>query len=167
MIIKKHILENLEALNRSYAKATSERESLFCSKLAILELCGWIEESMDDVVLKCARRYLKSFANVEFIKTKVVKRTYGFDYDRHFRPMLFRLIGLINVEKLEKKVDQGKQARLKATLTALKTVRDAQAHTHTKGTMPSINAPSVTLSQLSELYDGLIEYDRTLRNIRF
>ena len=31
------------------------KESLFCSKLTIMELCGWVEESMDDVVLRYSR----------------------------------------------------------------------------------------------------------------
>jgi len=167
MIVKKHILTNLNALNRSYKKASSQRESYFCSKLAILELCGWIEKSMDDVVLRCAYRHLKNHANVNFISDEIVKRTYGFDYERHFRRMLIHLLGLINVEKVKKRVDQKKQAQLKVTLAALTTVRNSQAHTHTKGTMQSINAPSVTLSQIPPLYDGLKEYDRTIRNAKF
>ena len=164
MIVKKDILAILAVLNRSYNKASSQRESILCSKLAILELCGWIEESMDDVVLKCAHRRLKDPANVTYIRDEIVKRTYGFDYQHHFRRMLIHLLGLINVEKLEKTVDQEKQVQLKATLEALTSVRNSQAHTHTKGTMQSINAPSVTIGQLPAIYDGLKEYERTIRN---
>ena len=167
MIVKKEILKSLSGLNRSYQRAKSQREAFLCSKLAILELCGWIEESMDDVVLRYAKRHLKIAANVKFVESEIVKKTHGFDYEFHFRRMLIRLVGLINVEKIEKTVDQHKQAKLKATLAALKIVRDSQAHTHTKGTTQRIDAPSVTLSQLPVLYDGLKEYDRTLRTIRF
>ena len=167
MITKSYILENLKTLDRSYAKASSARKSLFYSKLAILELCGWIEESMDDVILRCARRHLKNNANVKFVRKEIVQRTYGFDYERHFRSMLIQLLGLINVEKIEKSVDQRKHIQLKATLKALKTVRDSEAHTHIKGVTRSINAPSATLNQFPALYDGLMEYDRTIGNTRF
>ena len=167
MIVKRQILVNLNALNRSYLKASSERESFFCSKLAILELCGWIEESMDDVVLRCAIRHLRKDANVNFVRKIIIKRTYGFDYELNFRRMLIQLLGLINVEKIEKSVDQNKHIQLKATLKALKTVRDSEAHTHIKGVTRSINAPSATLNQFPALYDGLMEYDRTIGNARF
>ena len=58
MIARSYILTNLKTLDRKYNRATSTRDSLFYSKLAILELCGWIEESMDDIVLRCACRHL-------------------------------------------------------------------------------------------------------------
>lgn len=167
MIARSYILANLKALDRSYRKATSARESLFFSKLAILELCGWIEQSMDDVILRCACRHLKENANVSFVRDVIVKKTYGFEYDRHFRRMLIQLLGLIAVEKIEKRVDQVKRMQLTATLGALKTVRDSEAHTHIKGTTRYINAPSVTLNQFPTVYDGLIEYDRVIRNTRF
>ena len=167
MIAKSYILENLKTLDRSYAKASSARKSLFYSKLAILELCGWIEESMDDVILRCAHRHLKNNANVKFVSKEIVQRTSGFDYERHFRWMLIQLLGLINVEKIEKSVDQKKHIQLKATLKALKTVRDSEAHTHIKGVTRSINAPSATLNQFPALYNGLMEYDRAIGNTRF
>ena len=122
---------------------------------------------MDDVILRCARRHLKNSANVKYVSKEIVQRTYGFDYERHFRSMLIQLLGLINVEKIEKSVDQRKQIQLKATLKALKTVRDSEAHTHIKGVTRSINAPSATLNQFPALYNGLMEYDRAIGNTRF
>ena len=167
MIARSYILANLGSLDRKYKKATSKRESLFYSKLAVLELCGWIEESMDDVVLRCARRHLKNQANFTYVQNEIVKRTYGFDYQQHFRRMLIQLLGVINVERIEKSVDQNKQLKLTATLNALKTVRNAEAHTHIKGVTRQINAPSVTLGQFSALYEGLVEFEATLRQSKF
>lgn len=164
MIARSYILSNLKALDCKYRKTTSPKELLFYSKLAILELCGWIEESMDDIVLRCAMRHLKINSNKEFVRKKIVKRNYGFDYDDHFRRMLCQLIGIINVERLEKNVDQAKKARLKAVLSTLKIARNAEAHTHIKGVTRHINAPSVTLSQFPAVSDGLLEYDRVIRN---
>ena len=90
MIARSYILDNLTTLDRKYRNSTTTKESLFYSKLAVLELCGWIEESMDDIVLRCARRHLKDQANIDYVHEDIVKRTYGFDYQRHFRRMLMR-----------------------------------------------------------------------------
>lgn len=164
MITRSYILSNLRALDRLYKNAASSKESLFCSKLAILELCGWIEESMDDVILRCASRHLKFNENREYVRKLVVRKTYGFDYDYHFRGMLIQLIGIISVETLEKRVDQVKQTQLKATLATLKSARDPEAHTHIKGVTRHINAPSITLSQFAVVYEGLVEYDTVIRS---
>ena len=79
MIARSYILANLKTLDRKYNMATSTRDSLFYSKLAILELCGWIEESMDDIVLRCACRHLTDIDNITFVKRQIIKRNYGFD----------------------------------------------------------------------------------------
>lgn len=166
MITRSYILANLKTLDRNYKTATS-RESLFYSKLAILELCGWIEESMDDIVLRCAYRHLSEKDNNKFVKEQIVKKTYGFDYEQHFRKMLIHLLGIINVEKIEKSIDQSKRTKFMAALAELKTVRNQEAHTHIKGVTRHINAPSVTHSKFSALYDGLLEFDAALRRKKF
>lgn len=163
MIARSYITSNLGAINRSYLKAPSHKESLLLSKLAILELCGWIEESMDEVVMRCAARHLKLQGNVNYCQKEFVNKTYGFDYHRNFRFMLIRLLGLINVEKIEGRVDQVKSDRMKGALSSLKVQRNTEAHTHLKGTTRRINAPSVTIGQFQPLYEGLVEFDRVIR----
>jgi hypothetical protein len=54
MIAKTYILNNLSTIEKLYNDSSSIKNSLFYSKLAILELCGWTEESMDDIIKKCA-----------------------------------------------------------------------------------------------------------------
>lgn len=122
---------------------------------------------MDDVIFRCARRHLKASNNLVFVDKEIIKKTHGFDYERNFRKMLMQLLGLVNVERIEKDVDQNKRMQFTATLTALKLSRDSEAHTHIKGVTRRINAPSVTLSQFPTLYDGLVEYDKVLRNNNF
>jgi hypothetical protein len=167
MIARSYILTNLKTLDRKYNRATSTRDSLFYSKLAILELCGWIEESMDDIVLRCACRHLSDIDNITFVKKQIIKRNYGFDYKDNFRKMLIQLLGIINVEKIEKSIDQGKLLKLAATLDGLKEIRNTEAHTHIKGVTRSINAPSVTLAQFPALDDGLLEFRTALRQTKF
>ena len=167
MIARSYILANLKTLSRKYNGATSLKESLFYSKLALLELCGWIEESMDDIVLSCACRHLADKENIAYVEKQIVNKTHGFDYEGHFRKMLIQLLGVINVERIEKSVDQGKLMAFRATLAGLKKLRDPEAHTHIKGVTRHINAPSVTLAQFPTLYDGLLEFRAALKRTTF
>lgn len=167
MIARSYITDNLRAINRHYLNASSHRESLFFAKLAILELCGWIEETMDDIVLRCAMRHLVETQNRTHCEKEIVNKTYGFDYDRNFRFMLTRLLGLVNVEKIEARVDQAKRDAMTAALSSLKTQRNAEAHTHLRGTTRTINAPSVTIAQFQPLFEGLMEFDRVIRSRRW
>ena len=130
--------------------------------MAIIELCGWIEESMDDIILKCANRNLKEENNKKFIEKEVVGRTYGFSYKNHFRNMMTTLIGLINNEILEKSLDPVKFQKLKSELGNLTQQRNEEAHTHIKITR-RINAPSLTIIQFISIYEGLIDIEQKLK----
>lgn len=167
MLAKSYILSNLNSLDRMYRGTSSSKAALFYSKLALLELCGWIEESMDDVVIRCSIRHLRQEANRNYIKNDVVKKNYGFEYNRHFRKMLIHLIGIVQVEKLEGRIDTSVKANFESTLGALKTARNSEAHTHIKGVTRVINAPSVTISQFTAVWNGLQAYDSELRAKRF
>lgn len=167
MIAKTYILSNLTVLNNKYQRANSTKESLFFSKLALIELCGWIEESMDDIVLRCGVRHIKIHDNRKFLKRNIVESTYGFQYEKHFRKMLINLIGLINVERLEKNVDQVAFAKLKSALGLLRVPRNIEAHTHIKGMTRTIDSPSVTLRNFHDIFEGLKEIDTTLRATKY
>lgn len=163
MVSKTSIVRNLKMLDVRYRQATSQKDALFFSKLALLELCGWIEESMDDIVLRCSRRHLHEQENRTYCSKRVVKPTYGFDYREHFRQMLMRTIGLIGVEKLERRLGPQTVDQFAATLASLKMQRNAEAHTHLKGVTRTIAAPSVTLNMFSQVHAGLVAVDEAIR----
>lgn len=163
MIARNHVLANLRRLERLYLAAASQSDAQFYAKLALLELCGWIEESMDDIVLRCAARCIKDPKNRKHVIESIVGGTFGFDYSKHFRKMVMRLVGLANLEQLERRLDATKQAKLASALSALTTARNSAAHTHLRGTTRQINAPSLTLSHFQDVYEGLVEYDVKIR----
>ena len=121
---------------------------------------------MDDIVRRCAYRHLDDIENITFVEKQIIKRNYGFNYKDNFRKMLIQLLGIINVEKIEKSMDQAKLTNFTAILDALKEVRNTEAHTHIKGRTRHINAPSVTLAQFPALYDGLREFHAALRQTK-
>lgn len=163
MIVKRHIILNLRQLNRSFLDAESQKHGVYFAKLAILELCGWIEVSMDALIIEHCNRHLTQRRNLRFVENDVVKKTYGFDYESHFRKMLINIIGIIACEKLEAQVNVAVFTKFIAQLNSLKLARNGLAHTYLKGMTAIIDAPSVTMSRFDDIYAGLKEYEAILR----
>lgn len=165
MVDKSSILRNLSIISRLFDKTSNPKEALFYSKLAILELCGWIEESMDDVVKNCGNRKLRNSHNIVFLEKDIIKKVHGFDYNNNFRKMLMQVIGLIMLETIESRVDQTKLQHMQAALNALKSQRDPVAHTHIKGVTIRIDAPSVTKQRFMDVYEGLKSFEHELKRL--
>ena len=116
MLDKTTITEILDDLDDRYNGTSSgSRDPLYYSKLALIELCGWIEVTMDQMMLECARNCLSRSSDVTYMK-QVIDRNYGFTYNGHFREMLIRIVGLVNVERLESRLDPVKFELLKSSL---------------------------------------------------
>jgi len=97
------IANTLATLDTWYSEPTvgPERPKLL-SKLALLELCGWLETEQDRILFAINSVCLKDRTWVE---KEVVAKTFGFDYAKHFRPMMVRVIGEHLMRKLESEVD--------------------------------------------------------------
>lgn len=78
-----------------------------------------------------------------------------------------QVLGIINLEKLEAKLDKYKFSQMQSTLDTLKTSRDREAHTHLKGVMMRLDAPSVTKSRFDTVYNGLKDIENRTRKMRF
>jgi hypothetical protein len=105
----------------------NERPKLL-SKLATLELCGWLEGWMDDFVLELSRCCL---SDDKWVKEAVISKTNGFDYNSHLRPMLCRILGEHLTRLLEIEFDQtnpGDLDQIKSTLGLLWKQRCEFAH---------------------------------------
>ena len=163
MIAYTYIEKNLKALDIRYrSPQTSTRDAYFASKLAILELCGWIEESMDDCILRASIRVLGNERNRKLLKDKV-RKTHGFEYEHHFMSMMVQLVGLWGFERICKSVDTAVQTRFLNELKILKDRRNALAHTYTRGVTQHYDAPSVTLGRFGNVRAGLQAYDSAIR----
>lgn len=166
MVAKTYIESTLIELDILYNSATSQKKIIYYSKLATIELCGWLEESFDNIIITCANRKLKEANNKKFVKKDVVKKNYGFHYENNIRPMLFKLIGLIELEKIEKRLERtGQISILSANLTNLVGTRNDAAHTYLKGITRTYNAPSVALGYFRSIYPIIIALDTELRNL--
>ncbi|MBS4071949.1 MAG: hypothetical protein KGZ90_11505 [Algoriphagus sp.] len=163
MVVKKHILNNIQKLDRLYNSAPTA-EATYYSKLAIIELCGWIEHSMDNIADNFATRHLTS-TPFRDMYSSIKKGTYGFEYKKNFRKMLSSTIGLHNMQSIELSLTTtGEIAILEATLSSLKTLRDNAAHTFIDATT-TYQAPSATKSQLLIIYPILKKIGQQVRSL--
>lgn len=166
MIAVSYIDNTLKELDKLYNTSSSQKKAIYFSKLALIELCGWIEETVDDIILRHANRHLKEKDNKSYCKDSIVKPNYGFEYKRNIRPMLISLIGLIEVEKLEKELEKtGQVTALKGHLGNIKDSRNLAAHTYLKGVTRNFNAPSRTIGDFNRIKPILEKIDQELRKI--
>ena len=162
MVTKSYIAANLRQIERLYDASPSVQKGLFYSKLAVIELCGWIEMSMDDIILRVATRRLRKPKHLKYIEKDVVKRTYGFDYEQHFLPMVEAIVGRHGIEKMNTRLDNTLIPPLIGALSALKTARNQLAHQYIKGTTLVIDAPSVTNGRFPVVLAGLKDIEHVL-----
>ena len=168
MLHSNRIHKSLKIFDREYDKSKSNNDSLWqimYSKLAILELCGWIEEGFDEIARNCVRRKLRTKASRSLLENRI-KRTHGFGYDRNAQQLLGFALGTVKLTELEKKLE--KKARLtvlKAELSALRTQRNLAAHIYVRGTTSILDAPSVTLNRFEKINPILQDYWERVKSI--
>lgn len=165
MITRGYLNDNLQRLDKLYNESSNKKDTVFHSKLALLELCGWIEESMDNIVAVYAKKKLK-LDSFKKLHVKIVDNNYGFKYKENFRPMIIQTIGIMQAEKLESQLNKsGKIDILSGQLGALNKLRNDAAHTFIKGTTKSYDAPSSIISRFQIIYPILVEIDKEFRKL--
>ena len=168
MISAVKIKRNLDEIEARYDRHTgSPRDPLYYSKLALIELCGWIEESMDAVVRDCATKHLNNVGNIKYIEDSVIRRNFSFAYDRHFRNMLIQVLGMPKIEELEGMLDSTKFEAMKSGLEYLKKRRDSLAHTYVSNVTQNVDSPSRLKSYFQAVYDGLLDIEQCILKLKF
>lgn len=131
------------------------------SKLATLELCGWLEGEFDRLALIAESGRL---GDIEWVRAKVIKRTSGFAYERHWRPMLQMLVGEVFVRRVEQKLETeapGELDQLKSRLSVLWDLRCSFAHADMNANIvaqKTFYAPSWAIEQHKIISKLLVRY---------
>jgi hypothetical protein len=158
---KQDIESLLQKIAELYDATHDDMDKVLYSKIALLELCGWLEMTLDKIVLEYAEPKLTNASNTKYLNDRV-KSIYSFEYAK-FRDMLIAAIGIIRVEGLENLFELQK---LRTDLGELKKKRDDFAHTTViVGAMPNIDAPSITINKLRNLYPILQKLESELNEI--
>jgi len=144
------LIRELESL---YDAPVAPNHKDFYSKLALIEICGWLEISMDEIIKTYSTNKLIAQSYKDEVEQKVIDKTYGCDYKDHFRPMLIRLVGLKGVETLESELKtQAVFQILVSQLGSLWTLRCQVAHTSIAGVTMTYQAPSAMKRYLDSLH---------------
>ena len=159
----KDTLKNLQLL---YDSHTETSQKIYFSKLAILELCGWLEAVEDEIIKGYASVKLSGQSNIEI--TEMVKRNYGFEYKGHLRPMIIQLVGIKGIETLENNLEPaGVLEILIMQLSSLWALRSILAHTSTviTGATQTYQAPSCMTTYLRSLHPILTTLENELNQL--
>lgn len=139
MIDARTIQSDITEIERLYNDTQTElRHAVYYSKLALMEICGWLEEAMDIIIKDYS---VAKLVNSKEVEKNITSQTYGFDYDQHFRKMLMKLIGLRNLASIEKNLEKDILI-LKSKLGSLWKRRKQAAHSSIGGVTLTLDAPA-------------------------
>jgi 2-iminobutanoate/2-iminopropanoate deaminase len=164
MLDNSNLLKDLDYIDNLFNLNMGTPQMLFLyQKIAYIESCGWIEQCMDCFIDNMSNKFNLQPFDKQLLTTKLHK-TYGFDYDLHFRPLLIYIIGLNGVSTLETKVNMdGSIDRLKGHLTILKTSRNELAHKHTDpSSRPVLYTPSDLKIIMVDIYALLVKIENII-----
>lgn len=153
MKAKQPIEDLLTELQNLYDNPSDTVHKDYYSKLALLELCGWLELTQDEIIKNYSETKLTEQINKDEIQELVIGKTYGCDYKNHFRPMLIKLIGFRQTEILEANLKAaGFLQILRDQLSSLWALRRRAAHTSFAGVTLTFQAPSSMKTYLNSLH---------------
>lgn len=136
-------IENtLNRLEQEFTSCSDIQMSILYSKLAVLELCGWIETSIDTMLYEYVDKHILDSDCKNRIKT-IINKNYGFHYDKNLFPLLCSVLGIDNLENIIDVLPSVNFQNLKAVTDTYTKERNKAAHTDTPiGTTRTYYAPS-------------------------
>ena len=168
MLDDSELMVSLTYHEQTYNKSTHDlRVMLLCSKASILEVCGWIEQAMDLVVMESAQRCTLSQARIAHVESNYIGKTSGFSYQHHFEKMVIAVVGYRMLEQAETQAGAAIPA-MEGALTYLTKLRNYYAHTHFNmgkpfpKNMTGIPAPTATRGYAQTAIAGLTALEQGL-----
>jgi hypothetical protein len=132
----------------------SQQWAILYSKLAVIEFCGWIEQTFDAILENYISNKIVLPKNVDFIKNSIIKRNYGLHYDNNFRNLIRNIIGMNRLENFEDYLENtnGSLTIFRTKLEMYTRERNNAAHTYSpNGTTITYQSPSAVLSEINTL----------------
>jgi len=160
------ILKIVTDIEAEYIKNLPPPYDVLYSKLAVMEFCGWIEQTFDDILKNYINNKLQLQTNKNYIEKEIIRRNSNFNYDNNFRKMLLNIIGIKNLEKFEYDLENkgALVSQLVPILGRYATERNDAAHTCTPRTTKTYQTPSVVLSDIKTITHIFIEIELEIMN---
>lgn len=136
--------------------------SIYC-KVAALELCGWLEETHDELIRSALKKKGISDSAISDFNEIFIRKVNGLSYKDHLRPLMINAFGFVEITRFESEIIQIE--RLKSILQELHKYRNHLAHTqyiNFKGCSPinnqkPIDTPSVIKDKFKKIHPILQE----------
>ena len=146
-------LQFLDSMYQAHQTSEDPEEAVAFAKLAVLEFCGWVEMTIDDIA-RCA--VIVSLPAEEDRKPleALIKDTSGFDYSRHVTPLLVSALGSVRFSVVENTMrEEALLDRFRSVLNSAEfsRMRNRAAHTFNDGTQRNYDAPSSVLGKLQQI----------------
>ena len=162
------IQKSLDELDRRFSDEVDKPDvddfqlSIYC-KVAALELCGWLEETHDELIKSALKKKGVNDSDVSDFNEMFIKKVNGLSYKEHLRPLMINAFGFVEITKLEIEIIQ--MEGLKSILQELHKYRNYLAHTqyiHFQGRSPvnsqkSIDTPSTIKDIFKKIHPILQE----------
>lgn len=159
VVDKEKILTNLNKLNELYNNSISDDLTpIFYSKLALMEYCGWIECSIDILMMRVTENEYESI--ISSTGKSFLNNINNFSYKDHFIKILVQVLGMINAEKVVKHFKEtGELDVLKSKLdnTQLRQSRNIAAHTYHRDDSVRYDAPNIFITDVNTLFDIFVK----------
>ncbi len=170
MIDYVRIKNTLELLDQEYNNAQNSTQvdpqmPVLFSKLAILELCGWIEVSVDNVLFEYVNKNVFKEENKKIIKGRI-DANYGFKFKTNLQPLFCSVFGIKNYEAIIGALSDQELANMQTTLGNLAKSRDIAAHNNTEiGMTPTYNAPSQTITDYIKIKPAFEKIEKEIQKL--
>lgn len=135
------------------------------SKLATIELCGWLEGEFDRLIRIVAAGRVH---DANWIESHVIESTFGFKYEKHWRGMLCKVVGEVFAQRVEAAMEAAHPAELQQLRTLLGQLwKDRCSFAHAdlaanKAAMLTFNAPSLAISRHATLKAIIGRYESAM-----
>ena len=160
MIYTSRIRSSLDFLEQQYSLHVGSRQRerpIMFAKLAVLEYCGWLEESFDELARNCVRSKLRTKQSRDILEARI-KITHGFVYQTQARPLIGFALGTVRLLRLERELARdGSLDVLRTNLEYMSQLRNRAAHTFTRGATSSYDAPSAVIRNFNQTSPILLQ----------
>lgn len=159
------IKKTLVRLDSEYNTSIADPDMpVFFSKLAIIELSGWLEDSIDDILYDYMGRHLIDIDVIHDIKKDIIEKNYGFKYKQNIQKICFAVLGANNWENIKDKISTVDLLNLQTITGTLTNSRNNAAHSSTIVTR-TFNAPSITLSEFNKLMPAIQTIEKEVKKL--
>ena len=145
------------------ASITDPDMPVFFSKLAVIELSGWLEDSIDEILYEYIGQHLLDSDVINPVKD-IIQKNFGFKYGSNILKICLSVLGANNWENIVDKLKPVEYSNLKAITGSLTDSRNKAAHTSTVATR-TFNAPSLTLADFRKLKPAIQMIENEVRMI--